>query len=50
LLLQDRLDLFGVVERVPQLADDEELFALDKTVLDGAGYTLASFDFVAIVW
>jgi hypothetical protein len=49
LLLEDGLDLFRVVEGVPKLADDEEVFALDETFLDGTGYALASFDFVAII-
>ena len=49
LLLEDRLDLFGVVERVPEFADEEEIFALDEAILNGTGYTLASLDFVAVV-
>jgi hypothetical protein len=50
LLAGDGLDLVGFVEAVPELGDDEELLALDEAVLDCAGYTLAGFDFVAVVW
>ena len=50
LLLGDRLDLVGVVEGVPELRDDEEIFALYETFLDGAGNTLAALGFVAIIW
>jgi len=49
LLLADGLDLLALVECLPQLADDEEVFALYEAVLDGAGYTLAALDFVAVV-
>lgn len=44
------LDLLGVVERVPELGGDEEVFALDEALLDGARDALAALDFVAIVW
>jgi hypothetical protein len=37
------------VERVPEFADDEEFFTLDEAVLDGAGYALACFDFIAVI-
>lgn len=50
LLAGDGLDLVGFVEAVPELGDDEELLALDDTLLNGAGYTLAGFDFVAVVY
>jgi hypothetical protein len=50
LLLEDGLDLFGIVERVPELADDEEVLALDDALLDGTGYTLSGLDFVAIIY
>lgn len=49
LLAADGLDLLALVERLPQLADDEEVFALYEAVLDGTGYTLAALDFVAVV-
>jgi hypothetical protein len=49
LLSGDGLDLVGFVEAVPELGDDEELLALDDALLNGAGYTLAGFDFVAVV-
>lgn len=43
------LDLFGVVEGVPQFRGDEEVFALYDALLDSAGNTLAGFDFVAVI-
>lgn len=49
LLLADRLDSVAVVERVPELGDEEEVFALDEAFLDGAGNTLARLFFIAIV-
>ena len=49
LLLADRLDAVAVVEGVPQLGDEEEVFALDEAVLDGAGDALARLHFVAVV-
>lgn len=49
LLLEDGLDLLGFVERVPELADDEEVLALDDALLDGTGYTLSGLDLVAII-
>jgi hypothetical protein len=49
LLLGDGLDLLVVVECLPELGDDEEVFALYKALLDGTGNTLASFDFVAVI-
>lgn len=50
LLAANGLDAVAIVEAVPELGDDEELFALDETVFNGAGDALAGFDFVAIVW
>jgi hypothetical protein len=50
LLLADGLDLLAVVEGLPKLGDDEEFFALYEAVFDGAGYTLAALDFVAVIW
>jgi hypothetical protein len=38
------------VEAVPELGHNEELLALDEAVLNGASHTLASFDFVAVVY
>ena len=49
LLASDGLDLVSFVEAVPELRDDEELFALDEAVLNGPGDTLAGFDLVAVV-
>lgn len=49
LLLGNRLDLVGVVERVPELGDKEEVLTLDKSVLDGTGDTLADLLLVAVV-
>jgi hypothetical protein len=50
LLLANRFDTLLVVEGVPQLGNDEQLFSLDKAVLDGASEALAGFLFVAVVW
>ena len=41
--------MLGVVERVPELADEEKIFALDEPVLDGAGYALTCLDLVAVI-
>ena len=49
LFLADGLDAVAVVERVPQLGNEEEVFALDETFFDGAGDTLARLYFVAVV-
>jgi hypothetical protein len=49
LLAADRSHTIAVVEAVPQLGDDEELLALDNSLLDSAGNTLASFDLVTVV-
>lgn len=49
LLAADGLDLLAVVERLPELADNEELLTLDKTVLDGARNTLSALDLIAVV-
>jgi hypothetical protein len=37
------------VERVPQLADYEELLALDKAVLDCPGHALTGLLLVAVI-
>jgi hypothetical protein len=49
LLLDNGLDLFRVMERVPQFADDEEVLTLYEAFLDGARYTLPCFYFIAVV-
>lgn len=49
LLLADRPDPLAVVERVPELTDQEEVLALDEAILDCSGYTLASLLLVAVV-
>lgn len=49
LLLDNGLDLFRVVERVPQFADDEDVFTLYDTLLDGSGDTLAGFNLVTVI-
>jgi hypothetical protein len=49
LLAADGLDLLTLVESLPELANDEEVFALYEAVLDGASYTLTALDFVAVV-
>jgi hypothetical protein len=50
LLAGNGLDAVTVVEGVPELGDEEKLLALDQTVLNGAGNTLANLDLVAVVW
>ena len=50
LFFADGLYFVAVVEGVPQLGDEEEVFSLYDTVFDGAGDALAGFDFVAVVW
>ena len=50
LLAADGLDAVALVETVPQLGNNEEILALDDALLDGAGDTLATFNFVAVVW
>lgn len=50
LLAEDGLNLVFLVEGVPQLGDDEDIFALDETVLDGTGYTLAGLLLVAVIY
>lgn len=50
LLLGDGLDAGAFVEGVPELGDEEEVFAFDEAVFDGAGYAFAGFFFVAVVW
>jgi hypothetical protein len=49
LLAADGLDLFTLVEGLPELADDEEVFSLYEAFLDGASYTLTALDFVAVI-
>lgn len=50
LLANDGLYTVSIVEGVPKLGDDEEFIALDETLLDGAGNTLAAFDLVAVIY
>jgi len=49
LLLANGSNAVLVVERVPQLGDNEEVLALDKTLVDCALDTLAGLDLVAVV-
>ena len=49
LLLANGLDLLLVMEGVPELGDDEELFSLNETILDRSRDTLAALDLVAVV-
>ena len=49
LLLGDGLHTLGIVERVPQLGDEEELLTLHEAILDGTGDTLAALNLVAVV-
>ena len=41
LLFADGLDVFVAVVGVPEFGDEEEIFSLHYTFLDGAGDTLA---------
>lgn len=50
LLAADGLDFVAFVEGVPELGDEEEVFALHEAVFDGAGDAFAGFFFVAVVW
>lgn len=43
------LDLVTVVEGVPELGDDEEIFSLDQAFFDGSCYTLTSFLLISVV-
>lgn len=49
LLFADWLHAVFVVEAVPELADDEELFALDEAFIEGLLDALSAFGFVAVV-
>lgn len=49
LLADNGLDAGLLVEGVPELGDDEELLALDDSLLDGALDTLAALLLVAVV-
>ena len=50
LLAADGLDSVAVVEGVPELGDEEKIFALDEAFFDGAGHAFAGFLFVAVIW
>lgn len=49
LLAADGLNLLAVVEGVPELGDEEEVFALDDAFLDGSSDSFAGFLLVAVV-
>jgi hypothetical protein len=49
LLLANWLDFVAIMERIPELADNEEIFTLDKAILDCPCYSLASFLLVAVI-
>lgn len=49
LLFADRLNTVMVVEGVPELGDEEEIFALDDALFDSTSNTLARLDFVTVV-
>jgi hypothetical protein len=49
LLPGDRLNLIVVVERLPQLGDDEEVFTLYNALLDSTCNTLTGLLLVAVV-
>ena len=50
LLFADGFDTVAIVKGVPQLGNDEKLFALDNSFLDGACNALTRFDLIAIIW
>jgi hypothetical protein len=49
LLLAYGLDSVVVVEGVPKLGDEEEIFSLHNTLFDGTGNSLTRLDFITIV-
>ncbi len=49
LLSDHRLDTLPVVEGVPELGNDEELFTLDETILDGSSDTLTGLDLISVI-
>jgi hypothetical protein len=49
LLPNDGFDLVGFVEGVPELGDDEEVFALYDALFKGTLYALATLLLVAVV-
>lgn len=50
LLLADGLDSVMVMVSVPELRYEEEVFALYKAILNGAGNALAGFLLIAVVY
>jgi hypothetical protein len=50
LLPCDGLNLIVVVERLPELGDNEQILALYKTLLDGTCDTLPGFLLVTVVY
>ena len=50
LAFADGFDALGVVERVPELGDEEEFRAGDEAFFYGARDAEADFEFVAVVW
>lgn len=50
LLAADGFYAVAVVEAVPELGDNEELFTLDETIFDGPRDALAGFNFVSVVY
>jgi len=49
LLLADGLDTLLLVERVPELGDNEEVFTLYNALLDGTGNTLSGLLLVSVI-
>jgi hypothetical protein len=49
LLSAYRLYFVAIVEGVPELADDKEIFALDEALFDRSGNTFSCFFLVAII-
>ena len=49
MLAADGLDFVAFVEGVPELGDEEEVFALDEAIFNGSGNAFAGFLLVAVV-
>lgn len=49
LLLADRGHVFFIVERVPQLRNEEKIGAFDDAIFDRSSYSLAGFRLVTVV-
>lgn len=50
MLAGNGLDFVTVVKGVPELGDDEEVFALHEAVFESASDTLADFLFISVIY